>query len=78
MGAVTRFYSRAEVAERTGLSEYQVEAERKRGRLPFHEVGARPLIKFTDDDIAEFERRTRAAQSPAALVTTRRKRRRSA
>ena len=75
---MTRFYSRAEVAQMTGLSEYQVEAERRRGRLPYREVGARPLIKFTADDLAEYERRTKAAAQPAALVTTRRKRRRAA
>lgn len=73
---MARFYTTADVVEMLGLTTYQVIQARKSGRLPYHEVGARPLVRFTDDDLAEFERRTQAATNPAALVTTRRKRRR--
>lgn len=71
-----RYYTTAEVADMTGLTEYQVTAARRSGRLPYHEIGTRPLVRFTDDDLAEFKRRTQAAEAPAALITTRAKRRR--
>lgn len=70
-----RYMTTAEVAERTGLSVYQVHTARRAGLLPHHSIGPR-LVRFTEDDLAEFERRTQAAQQPAALITTRRKRRR--
>ena len=70
-------YTAAQAAERLGISEYQVRSEKSRGRLPYREVGLRPLIRFTDEDLTEYQRRTKVAQEPSSLVTTRRKKRRA-
>lgn len=78
MSSISRFHTVAEVAELTGLTEYQVRQAKNDGLLPWHPIGRRPLVRFTDDDLAEFARRTRTVSEPqpTALVTTRRKKRR--
>lgn len=50
-------YNVAKVAEKLGISEYQVRREHERGILPGRRAGR--FLRFTDEDIATYLERIR-------------------
>lgn len=73
MSGDPEFMTVAQTALRLGLSKYQVRAEKARGTLPHHIVGQR-FVRFTEDDVAEYKRRTQAATAPGSLQRSQKKR----
>ena len=76
------FLTVAEVAERTGLTQYEVRSEVRRGVFPHRAIGTRPLIRFTREDIDAYVERVAARKkkeaAPSGLTPGSRARRRTA
>lgn len=81
-GPEPRFLTVADVAARTGLSQYEVRSEVRRGVFPHREIGARPLIRFTREDIDAYVERVAARKkkeaAPSGLTPGSRARRKRA
>lgn len=54
--------SEAEAAARLGVSKDTMQRERKRGRMPYRRIGGR--IKYTEDDLLTYIRRSGENQCP--------------
>lgn len=60
----------AQAAQRLGLTRYQADAARRSGLLPHRAIGARPLIRFTEDDLTTYLARVQAQNTPGGLHLT--------
>jgi hypothetical protein len=63
--APREFLSRAELAQRWGVTSKTVDRLRKTGRLPWLDLtngqGGKPLVRFREGDILAYEALTRLA-----------------
>jgi excisionase family DNA binding protein len=55
--AQRKFMTRNDIAALFGVSPRTVDSWQREGLLPFHRVGKR-LVRFTDEDIADFVKRS--------------------